>query len=106
MQRLTGVVDLAPETLNSLNELAAAINDYPAFYATIASQVSELNICDSSYDCVPIHLLKTIPTWVHLLLMYCLMHLTSKQFEAFALAYSNAKTAQRNDADSTLSGRI
>ena len=37
---IAGVVDLAPETLNSLNELAAAINDDPAFYATIASQVS------------------------------------------------------------------
>ena len=40
---IAGVIDLAPETLNSLNELAAAINDDPAFYATIADQVSELN---------------------------------------------------------------
>ena len=40
---IAGVIDLAPETLNSLNELAAAINDDPAFYATIASQVAELN---------------------------------------------------------------
>ena len=40
---IAGVVELAPETLNSLNELAAAINDDPAFYATIAGQVSELN---------------------------------------------------------------
>ena len=40
---IAGVIDLAPETLNSLNELAAAINDDPAFYATVAGQVSELN---------------------------------------------------------------
>ena len=40
---IAGVIDLAPETLNSLNELAAAINDDPAFYATVADQVAELN---------------------------------------------------------------
>ena len=33
-QEINSVIDLAPETLNSLNELAAAINDDPAFYAT------------------------------------------------------------------------
>ena len=42
-QEIAGVVDLAPETLNSLNELAAAINDDPAFYATVAADVAELN---------------------------------------------------------------
>ena len=42
-QEIANVVDLAPETLNSLNELAAAINDDPAFFATVAGQVSELN---------------------------------------------------------------
>ena len=41
--KISDVVDLAPETLNTLNELAAAINDDPAFYSTIATQVSELN---------------------------------------------------------------
>ena len=36
-QEINSVIDLAPETLNSLNELAAAINDDPAFFATMAS---------------------------------------------------------------------
>ena len=34
---IAGVVELAPETLNSLNELAAAINDDPAFFSTMAT---------------------------------------------------------------------
>ena len=40
---IAGVVDLAPETLNSLNELAAAINDDPNYFATVGAQVAELN---------------------------------------------------------------
>ena len=33
----------APETLDTLNEIAAALADDPAFFSTIANQVSELN---------------------------------------------------------------
>jgi len=42
-QEVAGVLDLAPEDLNTLNELAAAINDDPNYFATVGSQVSELN---------------------------------------------------------------
>ena len=42
-QSVSGVIDLAPEDLNTLNELAAAINDDPNYFGTVASQVSELN---------------------------------------------------------------
>ena len=35
--QIAGVIDLAPETLDTLNELAAAINDDPAFFTTMAT---------------------------------------------------------------------
>ena len=41
--KISDVVDLAPETLDTLNELAAAINDDPNYFGTVAAQVSELN---------------------------------------------------------------
>ena len=36
-QEIAKVIDLAPETLNSLNELAAAIGDDPAFFSSMTS---------------------------------------------------------------------
>ena len=35
--KIAGVLDSAPETLNTLNELAAALNDDPAFFSAMAS---------------------------------------------------------------------
>ena len=42
-QEVAGVLDLAPEDLNTLNELAAAINNDPNYFATVGAQVAELN---------------------------------------------------------------
>ena len=36
-QEIASVIDLSPESLNTLNELAAAINDDPAFFTTMAT---------------------------------------------------------------------
>ena len=102
---IAGVVDLAPETLNSLNELAAAINDDPAFYATIAGQVSELNtdvtainaalgIAENDSD-VGTFSSPTLPDSTTLRAV----------LEAFASAYDTTKS-NLEAADTTLSGRI
>ena len=40
--QVAGVLDTAPETLDTLNELAAAINDDPAFFTTMASANTSL----------------------------------------------------------------
>ena len=42
-QKIDDVVGLAPGTLDSLQELSAAIGDDPAFFTTVANQVAELN---------------------------------------------------------------
>ena len=102
---IAGVVDLAPETLNSLNELAAAINDDPAFYATVASQVAELNtdvtalntalgIAENDSD-VGTFSSPTLPDSTTLRAV----------LEAFAGAYDTTKS-NLEAADSALSGRI
>ncbi len=102
---IAGVVELAPETLNSLNELAAAINDDPAFYATIASQVSELNtdvtalntalgIAENDSD-VGTFSSPTLPDGTTLRAV----------LEAFASAYDTTKS-NLEGADTALSGRI
>lgn len=39
---IAGLVDSAPEALDTLRELAAALNDDPDFAATIASQLGSL----------------------------------------------------------------
>jgi hypothetical protein len=102
---IAGVVDLAPETLNSLNELAAAINDDPAFYATVANQVSELNtdvtalntalgIAENDSD-VGTFSSPTLPDSTTLRAV----------LEAFASAYDTTKS-NLEGADSALSGRI
>ena len=38
---LAAIVDAAPETLNTLNELAAALGDDPAFFTNIAESISD-----------------------------------------------------------------
>ena len=102
---IAGVVELAPETLNSLNELAAAINDDPAFYATVASQVSELNtdvtalnaalgIAENDSD-VGTFSSPTLPDGTTLRAV----------LEAFASAYDTTKSNLEN-ADTALSGRV
>ena len=102
---IAGVVELAPETLNSLNELAAAINDDPAFYATVASQVSELNtdvtainaalgIAENDSD-VGTFSSPTLPDSTTLRAV----------LEAFASAYDTTKS-NLEAADTALSGRI
>ena len=103
--KIADVVDLAPETLNSLNELAAAINDDPAFYATVAAQVAELNTDvtdavaalgvaenDTNFGTFTA---STLPDGVTL----------KAVLEAFASAYETAK-GNLESADSALSGRL
>ena len=102
---IAGVVDLAPETLNSLNELAAAINDDPAFYATVASDVAELNtdvtalvtalgVAENDTD-VGTFSSPTLPDGTTLRAV----------LEAFAGAYDTTKS-NLESADTALSGRI
>ena len=40
--RITGVVDSAPENLNTLNKMASALNNDPNFYTTIANQIANV----------------------------------------------------------------
>jgi len=102
---IAGVVDLAPETLNSLNELAAAINDDPAFYATVAGQVSELNtdvtalvtalgVAENDTE-MGTFTAATLPDASTL----------KAVLEAFASAYETTKS-NLESADTALSGRI
>ena len=102
---IAGVIDLAPETLNSLNELAAAINDDPAFYATVAADVAELNtdvtalvtalgVAENDTD-VGTFSSPTLPDGTTLRAV----------LEAFAGAYDTTKS-NLESADTALSGRI
>jgi len=102
---IAGVIDLAPETLNSLNELAAAINDDPAFYATVAADVAELNtdvtalvtalgVAENDTE-MGTFTAATLPDGSTL----------KAVLEAFASAYETTKS-NLESADSTLSGRI
>jgi hypothetical protein len=104
-QEIAGVVDLAPETLNSLNELAAAINDDPAFYATVAADVAELNtdvtalvtalgVAENDTE-MGTFTADTLPDASTL----------KAVLEAFASAYETTKS-NLESADTTLSGRI
>jgi hypothetical protein len=43
---VAGVIDLAPGTLDTLNELAAAINDDPSFFTTITETINNLDTDD------------------------------------------------------------
>jgi len=42
-QKIADLVDSAPETLDTLNELAAAIGDDPSFFQTFDTHVSDIN---------------------------------------------------------------
>ena len=44
---ITSLIDAAPETLNTLNELAGAINDDPQFFATVGQNLTN-HINDST----------------------------------------------------------
>ena len=102
---IAGVVDLAPETLNSLNELAAAINDDPAFYATIASQVSELNT-DVTDAVAALGVSENDTTFGTFSAATLPDGVTLKAvLEAFATAYESTKS-NLESADTALSGRI
>ena len=102
---IANVVDLAPETLNSLNELAAAINDDPAFYATIAGQVSELNT-DVTDAVTALGIGENDTTFGTFTAATLPDGVTLKAvLEAFASAYETTKS-NLEGADSTLSGRI
>lgn len=47
--QISSLINSAPETLNTLNELAAALNDDPDFYTTISSLIDEkLSTSDAS----------------------------------------------------------
>ena len=41
---LAGIIDGAPELLNTLNELAAAIGDDPSFIQTITGSIGQINV--------------------------------------------------------------
>jgi hypothetical protein len=104
-QKIAGVIDLAPETLNSLNELAAAINDDPAFYATIAGQVAELNT-DVTDAVTALGVGENDTTFGTFTAATLPDGVTLKAvLEAFASAYETTKS-NLEGADSTLSGRI
>ena len=104
-QSIGEVVGLAPETLNSLQELSAALGDDPAFFATVAAQVSELNtdvtdvvaalgVAENDTE-MGTFTSPVLPDGVTL----------KAVLEAFAAAYSLAKTSLE-DADTALSGRL
>jgi len=46
---IAGVIDLSPSTLDTLNELAAAINDDPQFFTTITTAVSDAQSAAEDY---------------------------------------------------------
>jgi len=104
-QAIDNVVGLAPETLNSLQELAAALGDDPAFFATVAAQVAELNtdvtdvvaalgITENDSD-VGTFTSPTLPDGTTLRAV----------LEAFASAYDTTKS-NLEAADTALSGRL
>ena len=104
-QAIAGVLDLPPDTLNTLNELAAAINDDPAFYATIASQVAELNT-DVTDAVTALGVGENDTTFGTFTAATLPDGVTLKAvLEAFASAYETTKS-NLEGADSTLSGRI
>jgi hypothetical protein len=99
------ILGVAPEALDTLQELAAAIGDDPAFFTTIANQVSELNtdvtdvvaalgIAENDSD-VGTFSSPTLPDGTTLRAV----------LEAFASAYDTTKS-NLETADSDLSGRL
>jgi hypothetical protein len=99
------ILGVAPEALDTLQELAAAIGDDPAFFTTIANQVSELNtdvtdvvaalgVAENDTD-VGTFSSPTLPDGTTLRAV----------LEAFAGAYDTTKS-NLESADTALSGRI
>ena len=99
------ILGLAPESLDTLQELAAALGNDPAYFTTVANQVSELNtdvtdvvtalgIAENDTD-VGTFVSPTLPDGVTLRAV----------LEAFASAYDNTKS-NLETADSNLSGRL
>mgnify|MGYP003333484313 CR=1 FL=1 len=104
-QAIEDVVGLAPATLDTLQELSAALGDDPAFFATVAAQVAELNtdvtdvvaalgVAENDSE-MGTFTSPVLPDGVTL----------KAVLEAFASAYSLTKT-NLEAADSALSGRI
>jgi hypothetical protein len=56
---VSDVVDLSPETLDTLNELAAAINDDPTFFSTIATAISDAQTAAQGFATDAINALDT-----------------------------------------------
>ena len=48
--KVAGLVDSAPETLNTLNELAAALGDDPNFATTVATKIGELETAVDNFE--------------------------------------------------------
>ena len=78
---LAAIVDAAPETLNTLNELAAALNDDPNFFA---------NIADSIADNIDLH---NVTTNVHGIANTSLLATTGNVATAKTEAIADAATA-------------
>lgn len=56
---IADVIDLSPSTLDTLNELAAAINDDPAFFSTIATAISDAQTAAETFATNAINALDT-----------------------------------------------
>jgi hypothetical protein len=56
---ISGVIDLSPSTLDTLNELAAAINDDPNFFSTVATAVSDAQTAAETFATNAINALDT-----------------------------------------------
>jgi hypothetical protein len=56
---VAGIIDLSPSTLDTLNELAAAINDDPQFFSTIATAISDAQTAAESFATDAINALDT-----------------------------------------------
>jgi hypothetical protein len=104
-QSIANVVGLAPETLDSLQELSAALGDDPAFFATVAAQVAELNT-----DVVDVVSAMGIPENDSTMGTFTASVLPDSAtlkavLEAFAAAWQTAKDNIETEA-ANLSGRI
>ena len=103
--KIAGVLDTAPETLDTLNELAAAINDDPTYFSTVAAQVAELNT-DVADAVAALGVAENDTTFGTFTAGTLPDGVTLKAvLEAFASAYETTKS-NLEGADSTLSGRI
>lgn len=58
-EAIADVIDLSPSTLDTLNELAAAINDDPNFFSTIATDISDAQSAAETFATNAINALDT-----------------------------------------------